>query len=62
MKCPICGAWVEVKEARMRKDNSRRRRYECGNMHRFSTVERVEVVQHGGDRHSQAFKSQEFKL
>lgn len=42
MKCPICGAWTTVKETRTRKtDGVVTRRYECGNMHRFSTEERV---------------------
>lgn len=50
MKCPICNAWAEVKETRKRDDNSKRRRYECGNEHRFTTVERVEEVKPGGAR------------
>jgi transcriptional regulator NrdR family protein len=50
MKCPICQAWVEVKESRMRKDNTRRRTYQCANLHKFTTVERVEVAPHGGAR------------
>lgn len=50
MKCPECGAWIEVKETRTRQDNTRRRRYECANGHRFTTVERVELVKHGGAR------------
>jgi transcriptional regulator NrdR family protein len=42
MKCPVCGAWTTVKETRTRKtDGVVTRRYECGNMHRFSTEERV---------------------
>lgn len=42
MKCPQCGAWTQVKETRTKKtDNVVTRRYECGNMHRFSTEERV---------------------
>lgn len=42
MKCPICGTWTTVKETRTRKtDGVVTRRYECGNMHRFSTEERV---------------------
>lgn len=50
MKCPECGAWTEVKETRTRTDNTRRRRYECANGHRFTTVERIEVVKPGGAR------------
>jgi transcriptional regulator NrdR family protein len=50
MKCPQCGAWTTVKETRRRQDNTKRRTYECGNLHRFTTVERVEVAPHGGAR------------
>lgn len=50
MKCPHCGAWTSVKETRRRQDESKRRTYECANLHRFSTVERVEQVTHGGAR------------
>ncbi len=50
MKCPDCGAWVRVLETYRRVDNATRRRYECANLHRFTTVERVEVVQLGGAR------------
>lgn len=50
MKCPDCGAWTEVKDTRMRPDNTRRRAYVCANEHRFTTVERVEVVKRGGAR------------
>lgn len=41
MKCPECGTWTEVLESVLRKDGSRRRRYQCANMHRFNTEERV---------------------
>lgn len=34
MKCPKCGAWTQVLSSR----KSRRMR-ECGNLHRFATVE-----------------------
>lgn len=44
MKCPVCTAWAEVKETRARNDGSRRRRYECANLHRFNTDERVSVT------------------
>ncbi len=39
MTCPICKAWAHVLQVRKRADGSRRRRYECANLHRFSTVE-----------------------
>lgn len=42
MKCPTCGAWALIKETRHRKTSPNvYRRYECGNLHRFSTEERV---------------------
>ena len=42
MTCPVCGAWTSVKETRTRKtDGVVTRRYECGNLHRFSTEERI---------------------
>ena len=51
MKCPECGVWItKVKETRNRLDNTTRRTYECGNEHRFNTVERIEEVKHGGAR------------
>ena len=50
MKCPECGAWFTVIETRTRKDNTRRRTVECGNLHKFTTVERVEVAKQGGVR------------
>ena len=40
-RCPECGTWTEVLDTRMRKDGSRRRRYQCGNLHKFWTEERV---------------------
>lgn len=45
MTCPQCGAWAQVKETRTNKDkNVVTRRYECGNMHRFSTEEKVKCT------------------
>jgi len=41
MKCPVCGAWVAVKETRARPANTVHRRYECANGHRFVTSEAV---------------------
>ena len=41
MKCPECGAWVQIKETRKQEDNTKLRRYECGNLHRFKTVEQI---------------------
>lgn len=52
MKCPVCQAWSDVKETRTRMDGSKRRRYECANLHRFSTEERVVELKPGGDRRS----------
>lgn len=42
MKCPTCGAWTIVLETRAKGDG-KYRRYECGNLHRFLTMERVEI-------------------
>lgn len=50
MKCPECGVWTIVKETRTRQDNTRRRTLECANMHKFTTVERIEKVKPGGYR------------
>lgn len=44
MKCPVCNAWVSVKETRAKPQNTTYRRYECGNEHRFTTVEVVNKV------------------
>lgn len=41
MKCPMCKAYSDVLDSRMKADNTRRRRYVCGNMHRFTTLELV---------------------
>lgn len=41
MKCPQCQAWAKVLDTRPRKDGTTHRRYECANLHRFSTRERV---------------------
>ena len=44
MKCLVCGTWTLVKETRQRADNAKYRRYECANMHRFTTLETVTKV------------------
>jgi hypothetical protein len=41
MKCPVCGTFTEVIDSRMRSDGTRRRRYLCANMHRFTTLELI---------------------
>lgn len=41
MKCPTCGTWTLVKETRKTPTNEKRRRYECANEHRFSTLEKI---------------------
>jgi len=41
MRCPECGTWTIVKETRVSTGNTRRRRLECANMHRFSTMETI---------------------
>ena len=40
-RCPECNVWTEVLDTRLKSDGSRRRRYQCGNLHRFNTEERV---------------------
>lgn len=42
MKCPICGAWTVVLETRMKGNNERRRTLECGNLHKFRTIESID--------------------
>ena len=41
MKCPVCGTYTEIIDSRMRPDGTRRRRYQCANMHRFTTLENI---------------------
>lgn len=41
MKCPTCEAWTQVLETRKRGLHVTRRRYECANLHRFTTLESV---------------------
>jgi transcriptional regulator NrdR family protein len=41
MKCPACGAWVLVLQTKKQDDNTKYRRYVCGNEHRFTTTETV---------------------
>lgn len=43
MKCPVCGTWTIVKETRTSIGNTRRRRLECANEHRFTTLETIVV-------------------
>ena len=43
MKCPECGTWTIVKETRISIGNTRRRRLECANEHRFTTLETIVV-------------------
>lgn len=44
MKCPVCNAWTYNLETRTNQDGTVRRRYECANTHRFSTIETVARV------------------
>ena len=41
MKCPTCNAWTYNLETRTNKNGTVRRRYECANLHRFTTIEQV---------------------
>lgn len=43
MKCPTCDTWTNVLETRNKPNNMTYRRYECANLHRFSTVEKVKT-------------------
>lgn len=44
MRCPVCATWTFVKETRTRKDGTKRRTYECANVHRFNTEERLLAI------------------
>ena len=44
MICPTCGTWTVVKETRKKEKNVTYRRYECGNLHRFTTLETVNSI------------------
>ena len=44
VKCPVCEKWVSTLETRQRSDGSTYRRYECANLHRFVTKEKIERV------------------
>jgi transcriptional regulator NrdR family protein len=46
MKCPVCGAWSEVLDTREGQNESVRRRRQCGNGHRFVTLEVHPTVLH----------------
>lgn len=39
MKCPTCQTYTEVLETRQRDDGTKYRRYQCANLHRFTTTE-----------------------
>ena len=55
MACPQCASWTSVKETRTRKTNNVVvRRYECANLHRFSTEERVRQTFEVAATHSAA--------
>lgn len=41
MKCPTCKAWASVKDSRPKPNGTTYRRYECANLHRFTTNEQV---------------------
>ena len=44
MKCPVCGVWTLMKDTRKQDDNSKIRRYQCGNEHTFKTLEVVTKI------------------
>ena len=39
MICPTCNAWTRTLETREKPGHQTYRRYECANLHRFSTME-----------------------
>lgn len=41
MKCPQCKQYARVLETRQKLSGEIRRRYECANLHRFSTIEQL---------------------
>ena len=42
LNCPECGAWANVLQTRDNKANDMvRRRYECINLHRYTTIEQI---------------------
>jgi len=43
MKCPEFGTWTIVKETKTSTGNTRKRRLECANEHRFTTLETIIV-------------------
>ena len=43
MKCPICKTWAKVLETRPAINNEKKRLYECDNLHRFSTLEKIPI-------------------
>jgi hypothetical protein len=47
VKCPECGKPADTLETRD-KGPYIRRRYQCFNEHRFSTIEQVHLFRHGG--------------
>lgn len=54
MKCPECKAWALVLQTRTRKtDGAVTRRYECANLHRFSTLERVVVLKNNVEKRNE---------
>jgi transcriptional regulator NrdR family protein len=59
MKCYECQTRVHCLEVRERDSGGSRRRYECKVCGlRFTTLETVQEVIHGGDRRSSRFDSQ----
>ena len=49
MKCPNCKGYAKILETRKTKQNTIRRRYECGKEHRFTTLEAV-VIEENRDK------------
>jgi len=61
MKCPLCQAPTEVLETRHYKSKTTvKRRYQCFNLHRFTTLESIVSTAATTEPHS-AKKSSQFK-
>jgi transcriptional regulator NrdR family protein len=50
MKCPQCTGWLKVLQTKQQPDGTTYRRYECANLHRFSTLEQVAQLKRGRQR------------
>ncbi len=47
MICPTCNAWTRTLETREKPGHTTYRRYECANLHRFTTLEQAVQLKPG---------------